>query len=52
MRRWLYWEYMVVDVYAFMANCTQCTRNRVGKRRMTDNLKTFPPTEPLTDLCL
>jgi len=52
MRRWLYWEYMVVDVYAFMANCTQCTRNRVGKRRKTDNLKTFPPTEPLTDLCL
>jgi len=41
---------MVVDVYAFVANCTQCARNRVGKRRKTNYLKTFPPTEPLTDL--
>jgi len=41
----------VVDVYAFVANCTQCARNRVGKRRNTNYLKTFPPTEPLTDLC-
>jgi len=24
MRRWFYWESMVVDVYAFVANCTQC----------------------------
>jgi len=43
---------MVVDVYAFVANCTQCARNRVGKRRKTNYLKTFPPTEPLTDLCM
>ena len=51
MRRWFYGECMVVDVYAFVANCTQCARNRVGKRRKTNYLKTFPPTEPLTDLC-
>ena len=51
MRRWFYWESMVVDVYAFVTNCTQCARNRVGKRRKTNYLKTFPPTEPLTDLC-
>jgi len=43
---------MVVVVYAFVANCTQCTRNRVGKRRKTNSLKTFLPTEPLTDLCM
>jgi len=43
---------MVVDVYAFVANCTQCARSRVGKRRKTKYLKTFPPTEPLTDLCM
>jgi len=43
---------MVVDVNAFVANCTQCARNRVGKRRKTNYLKTFPPTEPLTDLCM
>jgi len=52
MRRWFYWESMVVDVYAFVAKCTQCARNRVGKRRKTNYLKTFPPTEPLTDLCM
>jgi len=52
MRRWFYWESVVVDVYAFVANCTQCARNRVGKRRKTNYLKTFPPTEPLTDLCM
>ena len=27
----VHWESMVVDVYAFVANCTQCARNRVGK---------------------
>jgi len=43
---------MVVDVDAFVANCTQCARNRVGNRRKTNYLKTFPPTEPLTDLCM
>jgi len=52
MRWWFYWESMVVDVYAFVANCTQCARNRVGKRRKTNYLKTFPPTEPLTDPCM
>jgi len=35
-RRWFHWESMVVDVYAFMDNCTQCARNRVGKRRKTN----------------
>jgi len=43
---------MLVDVYAFVAKCTQCARNRVGKRRKTNYLKTFPPTERLTDLCM
>jgi len=52
MRQWFSWESMVVNVYAFVANCTQCARNRVGKRRKTNYLKTFPPTEPLTDLCM
>jgi len=41
MRRWFYRESMVVDVYAFVANCTQCARNRVGKRRKPNYLKTF-----------
>jgi len=44
MRRWCYWESMVVDVYAFVADCSTCARNRVGKRRKTNYLKTFPPT--------
>jgi len=35
-----------------VANCTPCARSRVGKRRKTNYLKTFPPTEPLTDLCM
>jgi len=52
MRRWFYWESMVVDVHAFVADCTQCARNRVGKRRKTNYIKTFPSTEPLTDLCM
>jgi len=33
-------------------NCVQCARNRVGKLRKTNYLKTFPPTESLTDLCM
>jgi len=52
LRRWFYWESMVVDAHAFVANCTQCARNRVGKRRKKNYLKNFPPTEPLTDLCM
>jgi len=52
MRRWFYWESMVVDVYVFVANCTQCARNRVGERRTKNYLKTLPPTEPLTDICM
>jgi len=52
MRLWFYWESMVVDVYAFVANCTQCARSRVGQRRKKNYLKTFPPTEPLTDMCM
>jgi len=49
-RRWFYLESMVLDVYALLANCTQCARNRVGKRRKKNYLKTFSPTEPLMDL--
>jgi len=52
MRRWFYWESMVVDVHAFVANCTQCARNGVGKRRKTNYLNSFPPTKPLPDLCM
>jgi len=52
MRRGFYWESMVVDVFAFVSNCTQCARNRVGKPRISSYLKTFTPTEPLTDLCM
>ena len=52
MRRWFYWESMVVDVYAFVGNCIECARNRAGKRRRTNYLKKFPPTEPLTDVCM
>jgi len=52
MRRWFFWESMVVDAYACVANCTQCARSRVGKRRKTNYLMNFPPTEPLTDLCM
>jgi len=36
MRRWLYWESMVVDVYSSVANCVQCARNRIVKRRKTN----------------
>jgi len=43
---------MLVDVYVFVANCVHCARNSVGKRRKTNNLMTFPPTEPLTDWCM
>jgi len=42
----------VVDVYAFVSNCTQCARNRLGNTRKTNYLKTFPLTEPRTDLCM
>jgi len=52
MRWWFYWESMVVYVYTFEANCTKCARNRIGKRRTTNYLNTFSPTELLTDLCM
>ena len=42
----------MVDVYAAVANCVQCGRNRVGTRKNKNYLKKFPPTEPLTDLCM
>ena len=43
---------MEVDVSAFVGNCVQCARNRVGKVRKPNFLKTFPPKDPLTDLCM
>jgi len=52
MRRWSHWESMVVDVYAFVANCVQCARNRAGNQRKTNCLMTLPPTEQLTDVCM
>jgi len=52
MRRWFYCVSMVVDVYAFVGNCVECARNRVLRHRQTNYLKTFPKTEPLTDLCM
>ena len=52
MRRWFYWGAMVVDVDALVADCTECARNRVGRRWKTNYLKTFLPTEPLTELCM
>jgi len=52
MRRWFYWESMVVHDYTVVASCMQCARYRVGKRRKTKYLKTFPPTELLTNVCL
>jgi len=36
MRLWFDWESLMVDVYAFVAICTQCARNRVSKRRKTN----------------
>jgi len=50
MRRWIYWESIVVDVYAFVDNCVQCARSRAGKRRRTNSINTSPPAGPLTDL--
>jgi len=41
MRLCFYWESMVVDVYAFVANCVSSARNRVGKRRKTKYFKKF-----------
>lgn len=52
MRRWFYWEAMVIEVYAFVANCLLCARRRVGPRRRTNYMKSFPATEPLTDLSI
>ena len=43
---------MVANVYAFVTNCTQCARYGVGKRRRTNYVKTFPPTEPLMYFCM
>ena len=42
----------MVEVYAFVANCTQCARYRICKRRKTNYLKKFPPTELLTQQCM
>jgi len=50
MRRWICCKSVVVDVYAFVDNCVQCARSRVGKRRRTNSINTFPPAEPLTDI--
>jgi len=52
MRRFFYWESMVADVYAYGANCGTCAKGRVGGRRRTSLLRLFPPTEPLSAVCL
>jgi len=52
MRRFLYWESMMADVYAYVAKCVTCAKGRVGERRRTSPLRLFPPTEPLSAVCL
>jgi len=52
MRRFFYWESMVADVYAYVANCGTCAKGRVARRRRTNPLRLFPPTEPLSAVCL
>jgi len=52
MRRFFYWESMVADVYAYVANCGTCSKGRVGGRRRTNPLRLFPQTEPLSAVCL
>jgi len=52
MRRFIYWESMVADMYAYVANCGTCAKGRVGGRRRTNPLMLFPPTEPLSVVCL
>jgi len=52
MRRFFYWESMVADVYACVADCGTCVKGRVGGRRRTNPLRLFPPTDPLSAVCL
>jgi len=52
MRGFCYWESMVADVYAYVANCGTCAKGRVGGRRRTNPLRLFPPTEQLSAVCL
>jgi len=52
MRRIFYWEFMVANVYAYVANCGTCAKGRVGGSRRTNRLRLFPPTEALSAVCL
>jgi len=52
MRRFFYWESKVADVYDYVANCGTCAKGSVGGRRRTNSLRLFPPTEPLSAVCL
>lgn len=51
-RRTFYRPSMVVDVYAFVANCPACAKGKVQGRRRTNPMRLFPATEPFVDVCL
>jgi len=52
MRRFFYGEAMVADVSDYVENCGTCAKVRVGGRRPTNPQWLFPPTEPLSAVCL
>lgn len=52
MRRRYYWPSMVAHVYAWVAKCTGCAKNRLHERRHTPLMRLFPATEPFSGLAM
>lgn len=52
LRRHFYWDSMITDVYAYVADCPGCAKGRAQGRRRTNPLRLFPASEPFTDVCL
>ena len=52
MRRKYYWPSMVADVYAWVAQCSGCARNRVHGQTHTSLMRLFPATEPFSGLAM
>ena len=48
----MYWPTMVVDVYAHVAKCHPCAKNRLQERKHTSSMKLCPATEPFASVSM
>ena len=52
LRRYVYWDTMVLDVYKHVEQCPACLKYRLSERRHTSTMKLFPDLEPFSGLAM